>query len=99
MNDFTKMGYDAAQRIAKRHANVGNACQFAAESIGHDVEAVVAWGSNDEINYVQLLKLQNRCGVDLSTIAQLETPQEQHKALALFAAGAMKFYHEHPDEN
>jgi hypothetical protein len=90
--DFVKLGYNAAQQIASR-VNAGNANEFAATSISGEINRMTL---NSKINPVLLIRLQNRCHLDLSPLLLLED-KEQIKALALFGGGAMQFYQDNPD--
>jgi len=91
--DFVKLGYEAARQIASR-INAGNANEFAATSIGNDVHNAV--NPLGKINLARIIRLQERCHLDLSSILLLDE-KEQCRALGLFAGGAMQFYRDNPD--
>jgi hypothetical protein len=91
--DFVKLGYEAARQIASR-TNAGNANEYAARSISGDVYNAV--DPRGKIATVKILRLQDRCRLDLAPILLLDE-KEQCRALALFAGGAMQFYEENPD--
>jgi len=94
---FVKMGYTAAQRVASR-INAGNANEFAATSLSRNlVNGIRGCGSSARIDPAALLRLQDRCKLDLSALLSLDGP-EQLEAAALFGAGCMKFFHDNPDE-
>jgi len=92
-DDFVKLGYEAARQIGSR-VNAGNANEFAASSINNEVRRIV--DPLGKINPAKIIRLQERCHLDLSSILLLDE-KEQGKALALFAGGALRFYQENPD--
>jgi hypothetical protein len=92
-DEFVELGYEAARKIASR-VNAGNANEFAATSIGNDVRNAV--NPLGKINPARVIRLQERCHLDLSSILLLDE-KEQCKALALFAGGALRFHRDNPD--
>ena len=92
-DDFVALGYEAARQVASR-LNASNANEFAATTIANDVRNLVEPG--EKINVTRLIRLQERCHLDLSCILLLDE-KEQCRALALFAGGALHFYQDNPD--
>jgi hypothetical protein len=93
-DEFVELGYEAARKIASR-VNAGNANEFAATSIGNDVRNAIELSGT--VNPVWIIRLQERCHVDLSPILMLDG-KEQGKALALFAGGALRFHRDNPEK-
>lgn len=92
-DEFVELGYEAARTIASG-LNAGNANEFAATSIGNTVRNAI--GPSGKVDPVWIIRLQERCRLDLSSILLLDE-KEQCKALALFAGGALRFHRDNPD--
>ncbi len=93
---FIGLGYQAAERVA-RSINAGNANECAAAIVSRELEyGLRGAGSSQTISPAIVLRLQRRCGTDLSPLLLLDD-EEQLAAAALLVAGCMKFLHDNPD--
>ena len=88
MSSFGEVGYRAAQKLAANY-NARNKNSFAASSIANEFR----YGTIPQA----VIKLQTRCGVDLSGLL-LDDEDEQERAVAQFIGGCMRFADEHPDD-
>ena len=75
------LGVKAAEAIADKHSNAGNAVEFAADSI--------ATSFRDRNLSKAVLATQTRCGIDLSALLAFEDEADIEKAVAAFVGGAL----------
>jgi hypothetical protein len=92
-DDCVMLGYEAARQLASR-IDAGNANEFAAHTIANDVHNAIV--GDGVVNFARIVRLQDRCRLDLSSILLLDE-KDQCKALALFAGGALQFFQDNPD--
>ena len=94
---FLKLGYEAAERVACR-IDAGNSNEFAATTVSRDLaNGIKGCGNSAQIDPAAIIRLQERCKLDLSPLLLLNGA-EQLEAAALFGGGCMQFFHDNPDE-
>jgi hypothetical protein len=94
---FVQLGYKATERVASG-INAGNVNDIAAATMTKDlINGIKGCGSSAKLDPIAILRLQERCRMDLSSLLFLEGA-EQLEAAVLFGNGCMQFSQDNPDE-